>query len=141
MRIWPEIKNGRRLKDILGDLEAAKYWSNIFQLVYENKIDTWDYPWTFSCWIQNGLAIIPSVNLVSNIGFGPESTHTKGKSKSANMAVADMDFPLRHPPFIIRDTKADDFVQRTHFHIPNILLRIVKRLSDKGEKYFRKETA
>ncbi len=139
IRMWPGIRDESWLKDILGDSKTVRYWSNVFRLVYENKIDTWDYPWTFSCWMQNGLAIIPSVNLVSNIGFGPESTHTKGKSKFANMAVADMDFPLRHPPFIIRDTKADDFVQKTHFDIPNILLRIVKRLSIKEKNILEKE--
>ena len=119
-----------------------RYWSNIFQLVYENKIDTWDYPTTFCCWIQNGLAIIPSVNLVANIGFGPESTHTKGKSKFANMGTASINFPLRHPPFVVRDAKTDDFVQRTHYHGPNIFLRIAKRFLMKGKIFqsrFEKE--
>lgn len=77
--------------------------------------------------MQNGLTIIPSVNLVSNIGFGSEATHTKGNPWLANMAVEAMDFPLKHPPFVIRDTKADDFVQKTHFYNPNIFLRILKK--------------
>ncbi len=137
IKIWPEIKNGNWPKDILGYSDAVRYWSNIFQRVYQNKIDAWDYPWIFSCWTQNGLTIIPSVNLVSNIGFGPESTHTKGRSPYANMAVAAMDFPLRHPPFIVRDTKADDFVQRTHFHVSNISLGIIKRFLRKGKDISR----
>ncbi len=137
MKIWPEIKNGNWLKDILGHSDAVRYWSSIFQRVCENEIDSWAYAWIFSCWIQNSLTIIPSVNLVSNIGFGPGATHTKGKSPFANMAVAAMDFPLRDPPFIVRDAKADDFVQRTHFHVPNIFLRIIKRLLMKGKNISR----
>ena len=138
MSIWPEIKNGDWLKDILGHSDAVRYWSDIFQMVYKNEIDTWDYQWTFSCWIQNGLTIIPSVNLVSNIGFGSAAAHTKGRSRVANMAVAAMDFPLRHPPFMVRGTKADDFVQRTHFHVPNIFLRKIRRFLMKGKNISRK---
>lgn len=123
VKIWPEIKNGNWLKDILGHSDAVRYWSNIFQRVYENKIDSWAYPWTFSCWIQNGLTIIPSVNLVSNIGFGSEATHTKGTGKLANMPVDGITFPLRHPPFVVRNTWADDFTQKNIFGPSNLLAR------------------
>lgn len=37
---------------------------------------TWDYQWVYSCWKNNGLAITPRVNLVSNIGIGPDATNT-----------------------------------------------------------------
>jgi len=130
MKIWPEIKNENWLKDILENSSAVKYWSDIFQHAYENKIDTWDYPWTFSCWIQSGLTIIPNVNLISNIGFRAESTHTKYRSRFANMSVTDMDFPLRHPPFVIKNREADNFVQKTHFEL-NIFLRIIKKILKK----------
>ena len=139
IRLWPEVKNGNWLKDILARLDAVRYWSNIFQRVYENEIDSWAYPWIFSCWVQSGLTIIPSVNLVSNIGYGPQATHTKGSSRSANMAVTAMDFPLRHPPFVVTDTKADDFVERAHFHISNVFSRMIKRFLAKGKKYFKVE--
>ena len=140
IKIWPEIKMENWLKDILGNLHATRYWTNIFQRVYENRIDSWAYPWTFSCWIQNGATIIPRVNLVSNIGFGPQSSHTKHRSRFTNMTVRAMDFPLRHPPFLVRDTKADDFVQKTHFHVSNISLRIIKRFLMKGKTYFEADS-
>ena len=30
----------------------------------------WSYAWTYACWANNSLGIIPSKNLISNIGFG-----------------------------------------------------------------------
>ncbi len=42
-------------------------WTKIFQSVYEGRIDTWDYQWTFASWLQNGLTILPNINLVQNI--------------------------------------------------------------------------
>ncbi|RPJ79079.1 MAG: glycosyltransferase family 2 protein [Alphaproteobacteria bacterium] len=131
MRFWPEIKNENWLKDILVHSTVIRYWSDIFQTVYEGKIDTWDYQWLFSCWVQNGLTIIPSVNLVSNIGFRADATHTKSLSRNANLNTASMDFPLKHPPFIIRETKADDFVQKTLFHKSSISSRIIDIIGNK----------
>ena len=36
----------------------------------------WSYAWTYACWSNNALSIIPKVNLVTNIGFGPDATNT-----------------------------------------------------------------
>lgn len=45
--------------------------------VKSDKIDTWDAQWAYSIWRNNGYTLLPSVNLISNIGFGGNSTHTK----------------------------------------------------------------
>ena len=117
MKSWETIRDANWLKDILQNPFAVKYWKNKFQQAYENKIDTWDFQWTLACWLQNGLTILPNTNLVSNIGFDNiESTNTKNNnSPFANMPVETMQFPLSHPPFIIRDTKADNFTYRIMF--------------------------
>jgi len=140
MKLWPKIKNEEWLEDILLESRSVRYWADIFQQTYENKIDTWGYCWTFSCWIQNGLTIIPNVNLVSNVGFGVDSTHTKGKSKFFDMTREAMSFPLQHPPFMIRNTETDDFVQKTHFYKPNIFLRLAKKVLLVGRKLISKFT-
>lgn len=137
MKLWPEIRNGGWLKDIFGRSALVKYRSDILQRVYEGKIDTWDYQWAFSCWIQNGLGIIPNVNLVSNIGFGSEATHSPNISRVANMDVEAMDFPLKHPPFVIRDAKSDDFVERNIFGVSNIAFWMIKRAFVKTKEYFK----
>ena len=123
MSLWPQIREGDWLKDMLCNPEAVKYWKKIFEITYKGRINSWAYRWTFACWIQGGLSILPNVNLASNIGFGEEATHTMSKSRLANMPVEVMTFPLQHPPYMIRDTLADEFTQKNHFGPPNLIAR------------------
>ncbi len=116
MKYWPDLRNTSWLFDILGTQDAADYWYNIFDKAYAGEIDSWGYPWTFSCWVQNGLTILPEVNLVSNIGFGDTATHTKNSdSTAANIPTFPIQFPLRHPPYMVRHRDADQYTFDTHF--------------------------
>jgi len=115
MSAWPKVRDEQRLSDILNDPWAERYWTKLFQRTFTGEINTWDYQWVFACWLQSGLSIIPNENLVSNIGFGPEATHTVGISELANMSVQSLGFPLRHPVTMIRDTHADRITQKYHY--------------------------
>jgi len=116
MDLWPTICNGNWLDDILdNDRRAVAYWHRIFQSVYERRVDSWAYRWTFACWIESGLTALPQRNLVSNIGFGSDATHTRHRSRSSAIPAQPLEFPLRHPPFVIRDSHADHFTQGNHF--------------------------
>ncbi len=116
MQQWPEVRDNHWLNDWLDDPLEVRYWSRKFQSVYENRIDTWDFRWTFACWIQSGLSILPNVNLVSNIGFDDGGTHNRySKNPYANIPTEALSFPLRHPPFVIRDRQADRFTQANQF--------------------------
>jgi len=116
MRMWPEISQGGWLYDILGNKRSTIYWQNMFRKTFAGEINTWDYQWTFACWLQNGLSVIPNTNLISNIGYSNEATHTKDTdSKYANMPVEEMHFPLVHPNFMIRNELADRYSQLNQF--------------------------
>lgn len=125
MKLWPQVLNTGFLEDILTNPRDVKYWNKIFQSTYEDCIDTWDYQWTFACWIQNGLVVLPHTNLICNIGFGQEATNTTCTSKDslyADMATEAMAFPLNHPPMLVRNRKADEFTQATVYN-PSLLTR------------------
>lgn len=129
MNLWPEIRDGYRLRDMLDTKWSAYYWKRIFNKTYDGKIDTWDYQWTFSCWVQNSLTVIPTINLVSNIGFGQGAEHTKNKNKYSEMKVYPMADPLLHPNYVIRHSDADLFVQSTMFSgIFGFVMRIFSSL-------------
>lgn len=121
MKYWPEVKKVNWLKDILQNKVSELYWKKIFDLVYKNKIDSWAYRWLYSCWLQNGLAILPNSNLVSSIGFGNQATNAKIKSRALNLSVTSVRFPLKHPPFVVRDAKADKFTENTLFITPIVI--------------------
>jgi hypothetical protein len=112
---WPEWQKTPDWCEKMADPEERKYWSNIFDKVKAGKIDTWDYPWTACVWRKGGLTATPNVNLVSNIGFGEDATHTtSSQSQHAEMQV----FPLgnlTHPNTIQRDAVADAFAFKQNF--------------------------
>jgi len=133
MKLWPEIKKGRWLFDLLSDKAAVKYWEKIFDETFHGRINTWDYQWLFSCWIQNGLTILPNVNLISNIGFDQNATHTIEMCNLSKVPTFPIKFPLAHPRFVIRDNIADSDSQNVIFdknskfnHIQNIILNYLK---------------
>ncbi len=111
MKLWPEIRDGEWLQDILGDKNAANYWARIFENVYQKKIDTWDYQWAFTRFVNNYLILRPNENIVANIGFGEDSTHTEGVGRPEYIKTEPMKFPLLHPPYVIPDSVADNFIQ------------------------------
>lgn len=116
MKHWQEIKDGDWLKYLLGDTRTVNYWNKIFNFTEREKINSWAYRWTFACWIQNGLTVLPEVNLVTNIGFGSDGTHTNNSQHPmANLPIEAINFPLKHPPYVIRHAEADRFTQNNFF--------------------------
>ncbi|MBD2251349.1 glycosyltransferase family 2 protein [Nostoc parmelioides] len=116
IKLWQEVQAQNLLYDILLDSKAVNYWRRTFQTIYDNPTGiTWDYQWTFACWMQGSLSITPNVNLVANVGVGVDATHfTSNKEFSfINLPTQAMEFPLKHPPYIIRNVEADTLTQKT----------------------------
>lgn len=115
MRSWSNFRDNDGLVPWAdGNYWFSDYWTRIFNAVVNNNIDTWDYQWTFSCWLNGGLTCIPNSNLVKNIGFGEEATHTKRKPSRSLSNFTNFDFPLRHPYQISRNLEADRFTDKHH---------------------------
>ena len=60
------------------------------------------------------LAILPSRNLIANIGFGERSTHPVRQKRFANMPVQPMPFPLDYPTSIQPFVEEDLHTERIH---------------------------
>lgn len=82
--------------------ETQKQTRKMFDLHCKNENPwAWSYQWIYNCWLLNGLSIMPSKNLVANIGFGHDATNTKS-SIPIDLFPAQlqsMNFPLFHPTF------------------------------------------
>jgi hypothetical protein len=109
MKQWPVFKESEAFHQICPGDKERECWAKIFADTYNGLVDTWDCAWTLSVWFNSGLAILPEINLVSNIGHGLDSTHTKdSKSPVASLATEQMG-TIEHPPFVVRDLDADEF--------------------------------
>lgn len=104
---WADLRSTDWLEAILGDPAAVAYWQRTFDQALVG-VDTWDHAWVFSHWLHQAVAIRPRVNLVRNIGFGPDATHTRDALHPlATRPAATMSFPLRHPVDGRRDEAFD----------------------------------
>lgn len=134
MRLWPEFKKSGLIENWFDSSKETKYWSNIFESVYQGKVNTWDYQWVFACWLQGRLAIMPSRDLILNIGFGPDATHTTVEGPLSNLHVVEMQFPLIHPKWVFaRHVLEKQFfnkfsVSPIHKRIINKLIKVLKKL-------------
>jgi hypothetical protein len=98
----PETK--RCVRDFLVDENNYSIMMDAFIRTYEKKVDSYAYPWAFARMINSGLSIKPSKNLIRNIGFGPNATHTVGKlSAISELPLYDIRFPLRRNELMVID--------------------------------------
>ena len=128
---WPALRASGLLDTIFEDPLERNYWTRIWQrLLDEGKPDSWAYRWTFTCLANGGLTALPNRNLVNNVGFGEDATHTTGgEIDTAICAGIDSN---QHPSFVLRDSGADRY---TYDHVfggkwnrfPLSLIRLPKR--------------
>jgi len=129
MKLWPTIRDNEWMQSIFDDKQYAKNRKNIWGAVHGGKIDTWDYQWLFAVLTQNGLSILPKVNLISNIGFGQDATHTqKDEKMRANLQTSSVEFPFIHPPFMVRDAVADERYLKIDLNWKLRLFEILKHI-------------
>lgn len=69
----------------------ARFWYLIYQKLAAGGFDTWDFQVCFTAWRRNAVHIMPSKNLVSNLGYGSDATHTNFASPMAELST----FPLQ----------------------------------------------
>lgn len=94
---------------------AWKFYDHTL-LSSERQSHIWDTQWMFSVRKAGGLTILPNVNLISNIGFGYDATHTHNEhSRDAAIPTKHIAFPLVHPPKISQHILADRFTYYHHF--------------------------
>jgi hypothetical protein len=126
MKTWPLLKNSTELLSLMGSPSSQKFWTKTFQKVFSGEIDTWDYQWVYANWISKRVSIMPSQNLITNIGFGADATHTKNKSPLANLPRYSLQFPLQHPKDIEPDKESEMLTEKSQFK-NSLLSKIINK--------------
>ena len=92
------------------------FWRGLLKQFRSHQMTyTWDYQWALTCLAHKALCVMPESNLVSNIGFGAEATHTRDKNWLANLSSSPIEFPLNHPPQKVWDSSADRYSAKIFF--------------------------
>ena len=98
-----------RLNTLFKSNSHREFWMQIFDNMVEHKTDTWDYQLALQMILNGKLSIIPNTNLISNIGFGVDATHTADSNSRVAHISTNSIYPLQHPTEIKRLRKADDY--------------------------------
>lgn len=121
------ISNPNFINKIFQNRNPRKYWKKIFKLMKNKLIDTWDYQWTFTLWNQNQLTIIPKVNMISNIGFGVDATHTSEDNEYSRLSTSNL-ILNNHPIQVKQNIEADDYTSKIMFKHINVIDRAVNKI-------------
>ena len=127
---WPKIKSKGILKNQLRNNIELKYWEKILDSIYyHNYPNTWDYQWSLSSFLNSGLTIVPNKNLIKNIGFDEEATHTfEGEANTFienDKAYSNSIFPTIHPDYFVINQKADEIVDVLEYSGGNKVSKIL----------------
>jgi FkbM family methyltransferase len=120
----------------------AAFWDNKFLEIFQKNINTWDYQWMYAIFINKGIAVNPSMNLIQNIGFNEDATHTKNPDSIYNSIAAESFSKVRHPFRIKVNAKKDEFYYQNFLNVKfknsSILSKAGYKLAGILNKIFKK---
>lgn len=125
-----DVFYGGQFREKFHSFNERVYWRNHLDNVLSGGIDTWDFQWMYSIWKHDGKVIAPKVNMIKNIGFGEDATHSKTSNNIFEASACnDLDFPLIHPEVRSFDSGLDRRLAKTRFRITlkSNIRRLIKR--------------
>jgi hypothetical protein len=98
----------KKIHRIFNRKADRKYWLDIFKIMERHGIDTWDYQWMYNIQNNNGICIIPVKNLITNIGFGADATHTIADDPHLNNQDRFEINQIKHPEKAVINTRLNN---------------------------------
>jgi hypothetical protein len=127
MKSFPQFKKDEKIKKLFKNKDVQTFMVKLFESLYLNKMNTWAGRWLYAILSHEGVSITPSKNLVSNIGFGEDATHTKeSNDQVSNLPVSRLE-NLTHPVVVEVNEQADTDLYYGIYH-KTLLQKILRRL-------------
>ncbi len=139
LKYFSQFVAEQTIKNLVPDWAAQRYMVDKFNDTYLKINDSWAYAWFCNILFYNGLTILPTNNLIQNIGIDEAATHTKGVGlQRYQKSATGVDFPLKHPRTI---EKVNSTTAMEIFYVnykPKHLLLVNKIIPMNWLKIFRK---
>ena len=79
--------------------------------------------------LNHGLCVLPTLNLISNIGFGVDATHTNQKVDGVSeLNKYEISFPLKNREFIFANSEIDKYISNRTFIKKSFIDRIKNKI-------------
>lgn len=106
MQNWPRFRKEGQLRGFYADRYMRRFLTSSFDGAYSGRINTWDIQWFFACLFNNGLSIVPSRNMISNIGT--VGAHASGYSANNFFHIFPCDLEkISHPEYVSQNLLYD----------------------------------
>jgi len=103
MRSWDDPAVRRNFRRWAGSFPVYDAWRTSIEWVRIGKLVTWDVAWCWAVFQDQGLAVMPRVSLIRNIGFGLDSTNTFGGDERAQVIPGRLAQPFVTPRKVAPD--------------------------------------
>ena len=100
----------KKIDTICQSKVEKKFWSKFFNQIHSGKLEHWDVKWLFAIWNNDGISITPNVNLVQNVGFGKDATHTFNENETTMVVKTEKLGTITHPEKIQVNKEADAYL-------------------------------
>lgn len=120
--VWNKLSKDLNLTPLLN-----WYFKSMLNIIKAGWIKTWDFQWSYSHFLNKGLAIVPSVNLIQNIGFDAMATNTKTKANVANMLSVPLTWPLSHPTTVVENKSISKVIETNFYQNPIAILGLIRQ--------------
>jgi len=99
MRAWADLHKTGWLEERFKNPFTAMRLRRGFNLEFMKVSEEWAYSWFLYCLLRGGLAAVPTVHMVTNVGIRDDATNTKpALMEPEEWDPQTMEFPLCHPP-------------------------------------------
>jgi hypothetical protein len=122
-----ELKIKQLIERKFSKADERHYWMKVYHNMGAGIYDTWDFQFLFKMWENDAMCIIPNENLVTNIGFGNNATHTTSAEDPASNR------PLGSITKIIHSNKKEPSFEADRYFFKKILLQ-----DNKWERRFKR---
>jgi hypothetical protein len=103
-RAWARYDSEMELLPKLSRLPLQAWYGSQYknvvrtiERVHLQNVDAWGARWVLTVVANEALSVLPAANLISNIGFGADATHTTTDSHMANLALGTLPEVLSPP--------------------------------------------
>lgn len=112
IKTWPTIRDSGVLRQLVCSNTEYQIRSDLYENLYNNTPNTWDYQWGYAKLINGLLSIVPTINLVENVGH-INGTH-RLVSAEKSITRRKMSFPLSHVNAISADVEFDKMYSKKY---------------------------
>ncbi len=102
---WSKKASRKKIASIYPERYMRKHVSKMFSDIHTGAINSWDPQWLYACLMSGGLCIVPSVNLISNIGTS--GTHSSGNNQHLQVFDIYDKGDIIHPTMVRQNSEYD----------------------------------